>query len=58
MTWILILTAVHINNPNDVPGRVTLEFGTQQQCQAALDSMTAWIKFSQFRIQAQCQKQS
>jgi hypothetical protein len=54
MMWILIIAAVNVANPQDVPGRVTLEFGTQQQCQAALATMTTWIKFDSFRIQARC----
>ena len=56
--WILIIAAVNVANPQDVPGRVTLEFGTQQQCQAALSTMTGWVKFPQFRIEGQCQKRS
>jgi len=53
--WIMIIIAVHTTNPQDIPGRVTLEFGTQRQCQETLATLTSWIKFNQFRIEAQCQ---
>jgi hypothetical protein len=52
------LIAVHINNPNDIPGRVTIQFQTQQQCESALQSMTYWLKFESFKVEGRCQKQS
>lgn len=55
--WILILIAVNINNSNDIPGKVTLQFHSQQQCEQALQSMTYWLKFKQFKIEGKCQKQ-
>ena len=56
--WILIILAVHVNDPQDVPGRVTLEFPTQQACEQARESMTYWLKFKSFRVEARCEKQS
>ncbi len=55
--WILILVAVHINNPSDIPGRINLQFQTQQNCEQVLQSMTYWLKFNQFKIEGKCQKQ-
>ena len=54
--WILILMAIHMNNPNDMPGKITLEFQTQQQCEQSLKSMTYWLKFDQFKVVGKCQK--
>jgi hypothetical protein len=54
--WILILMAIHTNNPNDMPGKITLEFQTQQQCEQSLKSMTYWLKFDQFKVVGKCQK--
>ena len=56
--WILVLLAVNINNPNDVPGRVTIEFNTSQSCEQARESVKYWFKFEGFRVQSLCQKQS
>lgn len=54
--WILILMAIHTNNSNDMPGKITLEFQTQQQCEQSLKSMTYWLKFDQFKVVGKCQK--
>ena len=54
--WTLLLIAVHINNPNDIPGRINLQVQTQQQCEQILQSMTYWLKFSNFKIEGKCQK--
>lgn len=56
--WILLLLSVNISNPQDIPGKVTLEFPTQQACEAAKESMTYWLKFDSFKVTAECQKKS
>ena len=56
MMWILILIAVHINNPEDIPGRVTIKFDTEQQCQRAKSSMEYWLKFDKFKVVSECKK--
>jgi hypothetical protein len=56
--WLMILIAVNTNNPNDIPGRITLQFQTQQQCEQVLQSMTYWLKFESFRVEGRCIKQS
>lgn len=54
--WLMILIAVHINDPKDIPGKITLQFQTQQQCEQALQSMTYWLKFESFKVEGKCQK--
>ena len=56
--WILILIAVHMNDPLDQPGRVELEFPDQQTCQQALASMKWQLKFKSFKVVGECKKQS
>lgn len=56
--WILLLLAVNISNLQDIPGKVTLEFETEQQCQTARQSMTYWLKFDNFKVTAECLKKS
>jgi hypothetical protein len=56
--WLLILLAVNINNPQDVPGRVSIEFATEMACESARASVKYWLKFEGFKITTQCQKQS
>jgi hypothetical protein len=55
--WILLLLAVNINNPKDIPGRVTLEFPTQVECERARATMTSWLKFESFKVVSECKKQ-
>ena len=54
--WILILLAVHINNPNDIPARVEMRFNSEEQCLQALSGMTYWVKFESFKVVGQCKK--
>jgi hypothetical protein len=52
----MILLAVHINNPSDIPGKITMEFKTQQQCLDALQTMNYWLKFESFKVEGRCEK--
>ena len=54
--WTLILIAVHMNNSNDIPGRINLQFQSQQHCEQTLQSMTYWLKFDKFKVEGKCQK--
>ena len=54
--WLMILIAVHLKDPKDIPGRVTLEFPTQASCEQSLESMTYWLKFDNFKVEGKCQK--
>jgi hypothetical protein len=56
--WLMILIAVHVNNPQDVPARLTIPFESQQACESAIPRITYWVKFEQFKIEAKCQKLS
>jgi len=54
----MILIAVHINDPSDQPARMTLEFPDQQSCEHAKSSLSYWVKFKNFKIEAFCQKKA
>jgi len=54
--WLMILIAVHINDPKDVPGKVTIEFPDQALCEQAKESVKYWLKFESFKVTAQCVK--
>jgi len=56
--WILLLIAVNISNPQDVPARITIPFESQQSCEQAISKMTYWVKFESFKVEAKCQKLS
>jgi len=56
--WILLLIAVHINNPNDIPAKVQIPFESQAACEYARTNMTYWIKFENFKVVVECKKQS
>ena len=56
--WILMILSINISNPTDIPGVVTLDFETEQQCITAHDSMTYWLKFDTFKVTAECLKKS
>ena len=52
----MILIAVHINDSKDIPGRITLQLQTQQQCEQVLSTMEYWLKFENFKVEGKCQK--
>jgi hypothetical protein len=54
--WVLILLAVNINDAKDIPGKITLEFPTQIECERAQSTVTSWLKFDSFKIVSKCQK--
>ena len=54
--WLMILIAVHTNNPNDIPGKVTLEFTTQQLCQQTLETLKYEMKFRSFMVEGRCEQ--
>lgn len=56
--WVLLLLAVHINNPNDIPGRVMIEFRTEAECKQAESTVKYSLKFDSFKVTTQCLKQS
>jgi len=58
MEWILLITAIHVNDPEDIPARIELRFETEQQCQQVSQTLDYWIKFKQFKLETQCQQES
>jgi hypothetical protein len=56
--WILMLIAVHISDPRDVPAKIQIPFESQAACEYAKTNMTYWIKFDQFKVTSECKKQS
>jgi len=56
--WILMLIAVHISDPKDIPARIQIPFESSAACEYAKANMTYWIKFDQFKVTSECKKQS
>lgn len=56
MSWMLILICVSLNNPNDVPGIITMIHKSQEDCEKSLSTMTYWLKFNSFKIDGKCVK--
>jgi hypothetical protein len=52
--WVLFLIVVHNSVPTDIPGKIALEFKTEQQCQEALKTMIFWSKFHWFNTEGKC----
>jgi hypothetical protein len=55
--WMMILIAVHMNNPKDQPGRIELMFQDQKTCEQVLSTMKYELKFKSFKVEGLCQKQ-
>jgi hypothetical protein len=55
-TWILLLLAININNSKDIPGRISIEFSSQESCISASHTLQYELKFKNFKIEAQCVK--
>jgi len=52
--WLMILIVVHITDPKDIPGKVTLEFSEQAACEQTLKTMSYWLKFDSFKVEGRC----
>ena len=57
MSWVLILIAVKIGDPTNVPATIVLDMPSAHVCEQVLDSMRYNIKYSSYRIEGRCQKQ-
>lgn len=55
--WILMILAVHVNDPDDIPGKVSIEFNSQKECEHAQSTINSWIKFKSFKVISECKKQ-
>ena len=53
----MILIAVHMNNPKDQPGRIELLFNDQKTCEHVLSTMKYELKFKSFKVEGSCLKQ-
>ena len=58
MKWILILLAVNIGDPNDIPGTIQIPFSTEVECEKAAAAMTFKLKFDWYKVTALCKKES
>ena len=56
--WWLIIIAVHVSDPTDVPGKVELAFEDQVSCEHALTTMKYYLKFKSFKVEGKCEKRS
>ena len=56
--WLLVLLAIHTNNPGDQPGRIEMLFDDKQTCEKVLATMKYELKFKSFKVTGQCQKLS
>lgn len=54
--WMLIILAIHVNDPEDIPGRIHLTFQTQQECETVKSTLTYKLKFNSFKVVAECKK--
>lgn len=53
--WLLILIAVHVNNPKDIPGKVELRFDNKEACEKSLSSLTFQLKTRLYKIEGKCE---
>lgn len=56
IVWTLSLLVINIYDPNDIPGRITLQLPSQQVCEQAIQSITSYVKFPWFKVEARCEK--
>jgi len=58
MKALLIIIAVHITNPNDVPGTIVVPYPSMADCYVAEKNIFFDLKFSQFTIKTKCIEKS
>ena len=57
--WLLIIIAVNVNDPNDIPGWAHVPFPSYAECQEAKSKSISWLKFNKsFQIEMRCEKRS
>jgi hypothetical protein len=54
MEWILLIIAVHVNDPRDIPGKVEVQMSSQQSCEQALATLKYEFKFKSFKVDGRC----
>lgn len=56
MEWILLITAMHVNDPKDIPATMTLRTQSQEECERIAETLEYTLKFKQFKLEAKCLK--
>jgi len=56
--WTLLLVAISLTNPNDIPATLTLTFPDRTSCEQSATTLQYSIKYSGYKVTAQCQKKS
>ena len=54
--WVLIILAIHVNDPEDIPGKVQLQFQSLQECQQAQSTISYNLKFKSFKVISECKQ--
>ena len=54
--WVLIIIAININNPQDIPATITLDMPSLHVCEEVLDSLKYKIKYSSYKVEGSCQR--
>jgi hypothetical protein len=54
--WVLLLLAISITDPTDVPGEIQLQFNTYEECIAAAKTMNFKLKFPGFKVTTICKQ--
>jgi hypothetical protein len=54
MEIFLIIIAVNANNPEDIPGKVSIKLSSIEECIKAKETIDYKLKFKQFIIESKC----
>jgi len=54
--WLLVILAININNPQDIPAKIVLEMPSIHECEQILDTMKYTIKYSSYKVEGSCQR--
>lgn len=54
--WTLILLAVSLADPTDIPGEIKLKLNSEQECVQTAKTLEYKLKFSGFKVTAECKQ--
>jgi hypothetical protein len=54
--WTLVLLAVNLFDPTDIPGEIKLNLKTEQECIQTAKTLEYKLKFSGFKVVAECKQ--
>lgn len=54
--WMLIIIAVSITDPSDIPGKIMIKFDEQAQCEKVKNQVHSWLKYNGYKVTTQCKK--